>query len=103
MPRPSAHCEFRGAKIVAECDATAGSKRRSGGVPAEEIAGEHASDGFLGHLCFLERSPLRRLKTSRPSLSRMRNPIVRGGNATLRSGDDCARRIRSLNLEFGHD
>jgi hypothetical protein len=36
---------------------------------------------YLGHVSFLERSPLRRLKTSWPSLSRMLNPIVRGGIA----------------------
>ena len=44
-------------------------------------AGEIRLGGFLGHVCFLERSPLCRLKTSWPSLSKMRNPIVRGGIA----------------------
>ena len=71
------------AGIVAEAIVAAGSKRRSGGVLAEENSRRDTPRRFSRLLCFLERSPLRRLKTSWPSLSRMRNPIVRGGNATF--------------------
>jgi hypothetical protein len=83
MPWPSEHCEFRclARGWYSKAIPTARSKRRSGDVPAEEIAGEIRLGRYLGHLCFLERSTLRRLKTSRPSQSRMRNPIVRGGIA----------------------
>ena len=57
------------------------SKRSLADGVAEEIAGTIRFGRYLSHLRFLERSPLRRLKTSRPSLSRMRNSIVRGGIA----------------------
>jgi hypothetical protein len=101
----SEHCEVRclARGWYSKAIATARSKRRSGGVPAEEIAGEIRLGLYLGHLCFLERSTLPPAEDLAAITVENAQSNRSGRHCNLRNGDDCARPIRSLNLEFGHN